>query len=456
MNTVLDDNKKLCLMSGEMIGMSSVQSMIFEVQDLAVASPATVSRCGMVYTEPSQIGWEPLLTSWLDTLPEAVEPHKAKLKNLFGWLVPPCLRFTNKECKTTLAIGIQATDEITRVNAMMKLMSSLLDCLRAETPPCSEKELPLWIENIFLFALIWSVAGVINGDGRPRFDTFLRQVCMGKPPRGYEKVDGVFGESAQWTRFLPDEATCYEYTFDMTKHNWKLWTDTITKDESKIPPTASFETIIVPTLDTARYTFLLNTLLLDHRATLFVGPTGTGKTSYVQKLLLGLDAQQWMSIFINYSAQTHANQVSPARRAARTRAALPCAPSPWRPCWLGARVGLAPLGLCGLAPLRPPRCVRARPLALRVVQAQDIIDGKLDKRRKGVFGPPVGKRCVVFVDVTRRVTERALLWHGALASVQPRTLPWHHTPAHNKHGGGRIAPRSHPPCANVPLCHRRI
>jgi dynein heavy chain len=76
MNTVLDDNKMLCLNNGERIKLTPNMRMMFEVEDLRVASPATVSRCGMVYIDSSVVGWRPPVISWLgslaDTIPQPI------------------------------------------------------------------------------------------------------------------------------------------------------------------------------------------------------------------------------------------------------------------------------------------------------------------------------------------------------------------------------------------------
>lgn len=59
-------------------------TMMFEVADLAVASPATVSRCGMVYLEPSILGLTPFVECWIRKLPQAIFEHREILNNLFN------------------------------------------------------------------------------------------------------------------------------------------------------------------------------------------------------------------------------------------------------------------------------------------------------------------------------------------------------------------------------------
>ena len=65
LNSVLDDNKLLTLTNGDRIGLTPNVKLLFEVENLDVASPATVSRAGMIYLDMDELGWEPYVTMWI-------------------------------------------------------------------------------------------------------------------------------------------------------------------------------------------------------------------------------------------------------------------------------------------------------------------------------------------------------------------------------------------------------
>lgn len=283
MNTVLDDNKKLCLNSGQIITLTPMMTMMFEVEDLAVASPATVSRCGMVYMEPGALGSDPLIKSWMNTLPQMFEKRKQLLptiEGLFKKYLTEMLKFMRKNLYEPV---------FTVDNNLVESLTRILDCYFAryyesETNKVTDadiEELEQQIEQLFVFALIWSIGCTTDLAGREKFDQKLRTILSNKV-------------------LMPDTGLVYDYCWETEKKEWIIWT--MTKPEFQVEIKNGYSEIVVPTFDSIRMKFLKRLLLINRKHVLCPGPTGTGKTVNTQILLQQELPEEYQYIPITFSA----------------------------------------------------------------------------------------------------------------------------------------------------------
>jgi dynein heavy chain len=118
---------------------------------------------------------------------------------------------------------------------------------------------------------------------------------------------------------FPRGETIFDFYVD--NETQKCYLDWESKlQEFKYERETPYFTMLVPTIDTTKYSFILEKLLDIDKACLFTGATGVGKSVIVQNLLYALkDTKQVSSIFLNFSAQTSSKQSQLAIEAKLTK-----------------------------------------------------------------------------------------------------------------------------------------
>ncbi|KAK8378939.1 hypothetical protein O3P69_009581 [Scylla paramamosain] len=282
LNTALDDSRKLCLPSGETLPLPTHMAVIFEVLDLSQASPASVSRCGVVYVGSSTLSWPALLHAWLHSHSEAAwwKEYSPLIQDLATWILPPILTFVLHQCTHLLPAS-----EISLVRSLFPLMDTIVqDALQDATvsQKDSAKLGPTWTTAAFLSALTWSLGGGLTATSKETFSEFFRRLVM-----GYNSDFPLPASIGQIGCPYPVEGTVFDLMFDAKQRSfWRPWTEVI--KHAECPETTSISTILVPTVESARLEYLLDVCGRAVGGMLVVGEGESGRKVTTQHYLRSL------------------------------------------------------------------------------------------------------------------------------------------------------------------------
>ncbi|XP_075877996.1 dynein axonemal heavy chain 8-like [Nelusetta ayraudi] len=273
LNSVLDDNKTLTLANGDRITMSPSCKLVFEVHNMDNASPATVSRVGMVFMSSSALTWRPILQGWTNTR-TAKEAESVLV--LYDRIFEDVYAFMKQSLKPKMELL-----ECNYISQSVNLLESLIPTKQAGGLSSNQH-----LEHLFVFCLMWSLGALLELEDRDKLEGFIREHESG--------LDVPQTQSGE---------TMFEYMVDRTGE-WCHWNDHVGEYNYPTDYVPDYTSILVPNVDNTRTAFLLEIIAKRRKAVLLIGEQGTAKTVMIKGYTKKYDPETDLSKSLNFSSAT--------------------------------------------------------------------------------------------------------------------------------------------------------
>nr|XP_039270899.1 dynein heavy chain domain-containing protein 1-like isoform X1 [Styela clava] len=316
MSCLLDVHKSTRLTNMDDLTLNESTNLIFEVNNFATASPAMITRCGIIHCDAMN-QWQLMMTTWLDTAygEYAITQRTIKIwKELIHELVPQTLAFLQHIGQNITNYGITYEQKVQQSSSygvaesssFLHLLGSLLnlhlkrdfsnreveDGDRADifneprsrlTSIAGETEISYASSNrsrlddnvpdfnhqvamnLFGFAFVWAFGGTLLEKDMPGFDAFFRN---------------IMANSRHEIQF-PLYESVFEYFVEEETGQFTVWEDKIDL-RPHAPASGSYYAFIHPI---ERYAYIANTLLKSKYPVLIMGENGCGKSTMVSNIL---------------------------------------------------------------------------------------------------------------------------------------------------------------------------
>ena len=260
LNTVMDDNKILTLASNERIALGPDMRLIFEISNLRTATPATVSRAGILYINPGDLGWNPFVTSWIET--RELQAEKNTLTILFDKYIPFCSDMIDKKFKK-----ITPLSGINHIQVLCTLLDALLVEENIGKEP-SDQTYEIW----FVFALVWAFGSALFHDGATDHKSEFSKWFINDFKAVTFPTDSVF-----------------DVFVDPQTQSLAPWTDKVPTFE--LDADTPLSSCLVHNGETIRMRFFLDFFIQMNFPIMMVGLAGSGKTLMLNEKLSQLDEE---------------------------------------------------------------------------------------------------------------------------------------------------------------------